>query len=117
MTGIHVYDTYGPLFGVDQMCDASLADQVRIGETVFLETDGDSMPFTVALLETYLDENGQASAVTGVGLNGCDADFVMPGDTLTQKSGKAAVDVPVTTQRVSVDERLAIEVTRPVHTA
>ncbi len=83
MSGIEITDTYGPLFGADQMCDCTFTGQVRVGDRVCLDTDAEPLEFRVTLIEFSLDKDGHKSDIVGLGLEGSDSDLVMPGDTLT----------------------------------
>lgn len=113
MNGIHVNDTYGPLFGVDQMCDCTLSGDLKIGDKLLLETDAEPLQFTVALIETYRDADGVRDDVMGVGLNGPDSDFVMPGDTLAGVFVERTTD-PVTSTCVPLGENFHVEVHQPL---
>ena len=112
MSGIQINDTYGPLFGIDQMCDCTFAAELRIGDKVFLETDAEPLQFTVALIETYQDADGVRDDIMGVGLNGPDSDFVMPGDTLARTFPRATRTHTFASQCIELDEDLHIEVHR-----
>ena len=37
MRGLHINDTYGSMFNVDQLCECKLFDGLRVGDTVVLE--------------------------------------------------------------------------------
>jgi len=82
MRGLQIRDTYGPLFGVDQMCDCDFAGDIKVGDEVSLETEDGSAHFRVSLIETYRDDDGVVLDYFGVGLQGPDADLIMAGDTL-----------------------------------
>ena len=113
MSGIYVNDTYGPMFDVDQLCECKLGD-VQIGDTVILDTDTGPLPFTVALIESYLDDRGQPMSVMGVGLDGPDSEWVMPGDSLRvvtnalQTTVTAFTHIPMASsgQQVELQRRL-----------
>ena len=112
MTGIHINDTYGPIHGVDQFCECTNCDDLRIGDVVVLEIDSGLVPFEVALLEAYPNEGGYGSGITGVGLVGSSSELVMPGDRLQSTSGGSAAEVANSHFQVAVDENQHIEVRR-----
>ena len=117
MRGLLVRDTYGPLYGVDQFCEHSSTDELRVGDTVTLDVEDGVLTFTVALIETYVDPTGDHDGVMGVGLRGADADQVMPGDTLRKISGQSDQSSDSTLLRVAVDDSREIEVHRQLNAA
>lgn len=116
MTGLHVNDTYGSMFNVDQLCECKLFDGLRVGDTVVLETDQGSFPFDVALIESYVDEQGHPGNVMGVGLDGPQSELVMPGDTLRVESKSGPESAATAFVHVPVDNGHHIEIHRQLIT-
>ena len=112
MRGLHINDTYGSMFNVDQLCECKLFDGLRVGDTVVLETESGSFPFDVALIECYVDEQGHSGNVMGVGLDGPQSELVMPGDTLRVESRTGAENATTAFVHVPVDHGHHIEIHR-----
>ena len=112
MRGLHINDTYGSMFEVDQLCECKLFDGLRVGDTVVLETESGSFPFDVALIEYYVDEQGHSGNVIGVGLDGPQSELVMPGDTLRVESRTGAENATTAFVHVPVDHGHHIEIHR-----
>ena len=108
--GIYIHDTYGPMAEVDQLCECRNVTGLRVGDTLVLDTDMGDLPFTITLIENYLDESGHPNDVTGVGLVGPCSELVMPGDTLQVVATATVPAVTVTALCVAVDETQHIEV-------
>ncbi len=115
MTGIQINDTYGSMFGVDQLCECQINDELRVGDEVLLKTDSGPLSFNVVLIESYFDESGQPCEVMGVGLDGPESEWVMPGDTLRISGPDDNVDAGRTATsflHVPVDDRHQVEIHR-----
>lgn len=79
---MHIVDTYGPMPGCDQLCDAIVAPDTRIGDSAVLVTEDCAITVHVASLHQYREQTGELTSVMGVGLRGEGATSILPGDTL-----------------------------------
>lgn len=82
MAGLQVFDTYGALFDVDQMCECELTDDLCVGDRLLFDTGVETFTFVVTLIERYGDLGGGAPHFVGVGLRGSCAEQILPGDFL-----------------------------------
>ena len=78
-----VKDTFGPIFGMDMMCNATPVADLRVGSTVMLHpSQGPQVRLTVGALDAQRTESGEIQGLVGIGLKGENASLVQPGDLL-----------------------------------
>lgn len=112
MAGLQILDTYGELFGVDQMCDCEITDDLQVGDCLALDTDAGELFFTVAVIEHYDGCTEEPSEVIGVGLVGDFPELVMPGDTLRRIRRSDPASTELETLNLSVGDNLLVEIRR-----
>lgn len=82
MSEIHIHKTYGAIFGMDLMCDGTIAGEVFVGDVVRIERDGEPIELQVAALDGHRDHDGSISDLVGIGLRGENAENLAAGDRL-----------------------------------
>ena len=84
MSEIQIANTYGPIFGMDMMCDGTIPDSLRIGDVVARGYERNApMLLTVAALDVRRTAAGEMSDIVGIGLKGDGAHGIRAGDVLT----------------------------------
>ena len=84
MTGIEILDTYGRVAGCDQLCEALIHGDVRVGDMVTLETESGPVELCVLSLEMHQHCDADSVSTTfGISFFGDSADEILPGDMLS----------------------------------
>ena len=106
MTGITIQDTFGPLMGFDQLCEAHILGDVRVGDMMTVETESELIELCVSSLDLYQPEGSdEVGNLFGVGLCGDGADLLLPGDVLEHSRPRQPKDMALVIADNSVHER------------
>jgi len=83
MSEIHLADTFGPIFGMDQMCGGTIPADLGVGDLVRLVSSGDdSIELRIAAIDVHRSPDGTFKEIVGIGLRGKNAERVSAGDVL-----------------------------------
>ena len=83
MSTVEIRETFGAIFGMDQMCAGTAPESLAVGKTLVLVRENeDPVIVTVAAIHHH-GKQGKLSDVLGIGLKGPDAHLIQAGDSLT----------------------------------
>jgi len=83
MPEIYIHDTFNAIFGMDQMCTATVTGEVQKGDVVLLQLPhGETARLTIGIMRTHRNFDGEMNEHLGIGLRGDHASEVKPGDVL-----------------------------------
>lgn len=83
MSTVEIRETFGAIFGMDQMCSGTAPDSLAVGKTLVLAREN-KHPIVVTVGAIHPDgKDGKLSDVLGIGLKGPDAHLIQAADSLT----------------------------------
>ena len=83
MSTVEIRETFGAIFGMDQMCSGTAPDSLAVGKTLVLARENKHpIVVTVGAIHPH-GKDGKLSDVLGIGLKGPDAHLIQAADSLT----------------------------------